>query len=82
MMKAGLGISPQVDKTALYIQIPKLTREHRESLSKNATLIYHETISKLQNTFNKNTKKVSTLKGISIDTIMAIKEQVIIFHVI
>ena len=39
---SGLNLNPQQDGTRIYVPIPKVTREHREKLSKGAKLKCNE----------------------------------------
>jgi ribosome recycling factor len=37
--ESGMNLSPQQEGTIIYLPIPKVTREHREGLAKNAKVI-------------------------------------------
>lgn len=43
------GLNPQQDGTMLFVPVPKVTREHRETLAKNAKVISEKTKEKLRN---------------------------------
>lgn len=74
--KSSLKLNPQLDKTSILIQIPKLSREHRENLSKSAKKYFDNTIIKLRDLHNKNVKKISSAKNVSDDLIFSLKETV------
>ncbi|CAF1584721.1 unnamed protein product, partial [Didymodactylos carnosus] len=41
---SGLNINPQQDGTTIYLPVPKVTRQHREELAKNAKKLSDQTI--------------------------------------
>ncbi|XP_060075087.1 ribosome-recycling factor, mitochondrial-like [Ylistrum balloti] len=47
LMKSGLNINPQQEGTSLFITTPKVTREHRENLAKNAQKLFNDTKEKM-----------------------------------
>ncbi|XP_053952711.1 ribosome-recycling factor, mitochondrial [Anastrepha ludens] len=73
---SGMNLNPQQDGTTLFIPIPKVTKEHRENLSKNAKALfikYRDTIRDIQNNVIRKIKKQSEM---SKDDIFAIQTQV------
>ncbi|XP_071443798.1 ribosome-recycling factor, mitochondrial [Hetaerina americana] len=57
--KSGMNLNPQQDGTTIYIPVPKVTKEHRENLSKNAKALFikcRDSIKDIQNKFMKNVK--------------------------
>ncbi|XP_069120824.1 ribosome-recycling factor, mitochondrial-like [Argopecten irradians] len=42
LMKSGLNVNPQQEGTSLFINIPKVTKEHRENLAKNAEKLFKD----------------------------------------
>ena len=74
--QASLGLNPQIDKTTIFLNIPKITREHRENLAKSAKLIYEKYMKKLQDLTKKFTRKVSESKKSS-DLIFQTNETVL-----
>ncbi|XP_067645227.1 ribosome-recycling factor, mitochondrial [Eurosta solidaginis] len=73
---SGMNLNPQQDGTTLFIPIPKVTKEHRESLSKNAKSLfikYRDSIRDIQNIAIKKIKKQS---DISKDDNFAIQTQI------
>lgn len=74
--KSGMNLNPQQDGTTLFIPIPKVTKEHRENLSKNAKSLfikYRDAIRDIQQNAIKKAKKQT---DISKDDIFAIQTQV------
>ncbi|KAK9881999.1 hypothetical protein WA026_018850 [Henosepilachna vigintioctopunctata] len=58
--KSGMNLNPQQDGTTLFIPIPKVTKEHRENLSKNAKQLFvkcKDSIREVQNRYSKGLKK-------------------------
>lgn len=58
---SGLNVNVQQDGTSLFVPIPRVTREHREALAKNAKTLCDKTKEKLrniQNSFARDLKKV------------------------
>lgn len=74
--KSGMNLNPQQDGTTLFIPIPKVTKEHRENLSKNAKSLfikYRDAIRDIQQNAIKKAKKQT---DISKDDMFAIQTQV------
>jgi len=60
---SGMNVNPQQEGTLIYLPLPRVTREHREILAKNARTLFiksKDEVTKVQNLF---VKKVSSLKG-------------------
>lgn len=60
--QSGLNVNPQQEGTTIFIPVPKVTREHRESLSKNAKTLHDKAKTRLRDIHNKYTKKVKAAK--------------------
>ena len=60
---SGMNINAQQEGNALFIPIPKVTREHRENLVKNAKILFDKTKTQLTSLHNKHTKKVNSVKS-------------------
>lgn len=76
--KSGMNLNPQQDGTTLYIPVPKVTKEHREMLSKNAKALFikcRDHIKDAQNKFNKTVKQKEK-DGLSQDVSKQITEQI------
>ncbi|CAK1582456.1 unnamed protein product [Parnassius mnemosyne] len=73
---SGLNLNPQQDGTTLFVPVPKVTKEHREALAKNAKSLYikcRDSVKDVQNDFIKKVKKQT---GISEDTIFDVIKQI------
>lgn len=60
LAKSGMNLNPQQDGTTVFIPVPKVTKEHREMLAKNAKAIFikcRDGIKDVQNDFIKKTKR-------------------------
>lgn len=53
IQKSGLNVNPQQDGTTLYLPTPKVTREHREELAKNAKKLADQIIIKMREAYSK-----------------------------
>lgn len=73
---SGLNLNPQQDGTTVYIPVPKVTKEHRESLAKNAKALYikcRDLVKDIQNDYIKKVKKQS---GASEDLVFNVIKQI------
>ncbi|GIY23574.1 ribosome-recycling factor, mitochondrial [Caerostris darwini] len=64
IIDSGSGMNPQQDGTMIYITVPKLTREYRENLAKNAKSLCikaKDDIRNIQNYFVKDAKRKTDL---------------------
>lgn len=71
IQKSGLNVNPQQDGTTLYLPTPKVTREHREELAKNAKKLADQIVVKMREAYSKahrNLKKQE--KSLSRDLVM------------
>jgi len=60
IVNSGMNVNIQQDGTSLFVPIPRVTREHREGLAKNAKILCDKTKEKLrniQNNFTRDLKK-------------------------
>lgn len=76
MQSSGLNLNPQQDGTTLFVPVPKVTKEHREALAKNAKVLFIEcrdTVKKIQNEYIKKVKKQT---GVSEDVIFRVTKQI------
>lgn len=53
IQNSGLNINPQQDGTTLYLPTPKVTREHREELAKNAKKLADQIVVKMREAYSK-----------------------------
>ncbi|KAL7304212.1 hypothetical protein TKK_0003406 [Trichogramma kaykai] len=74
--KSGLNINPQQDGTTVFMPIPKVTKEHRETLSKNAKAIFVKYRDQIKDIRTKSVKSLSKKDGISQDQIRRMQTQV------
>ncbi|XP_046391366.1 ribosome-recycling factor, mitochondrial [Ischnura elegans] len=75
--KSGMNLNPQQDGTTLYIPVPKVTKEHRENLSKNAKSLFikcRDSIKDVQNKFMKNLKNKD---HVSSDDVFSAQQQIL-----
>ncbi|XP_050344451.1 ribosome-recycling factor, mitochondrial [Nymphalis io] len=73
---SGLNLNPQQDGTTLYVPVPKVTKEHREALAKNAKGLYikcRDAVKDIQNDYIKKNKKQTT---VSEDLIFNVNKQI------
>ncbi|XP_045523843.1 ribosome-recycling factor, mitochondrial [Pieris brassicae] len=76
ILSSGLNLNPQQDGTRLYVPVPKVTKEHREALSRNAKALYincRDAMKDIQNEFIKKSKKQT---GVSEDLVHNIIKQI------
>lgn len=77
--KNQMKLNPQQDGTIIYIPIPKVTKEHRESLSKNAKSFYTKCCGSIREIRNKHIKAVKQEEGLSKDLMFRIENYIDIF---
>lgn len=79
IQKSGMNLNPQQDGTKLFIPIPKVTKELRESLAKNAKALFIKcktNVKDVQTKFIKSVKTKEKSEGLSADLSRNIVEQV------
>lgn len=74
--KSGMNLNPQQDGTTLFIPIPKVTKEHRENLSKNAKTLFVKCRDSIKDVQNSQIKKLKKKDDLSKDDVFAIQNQV------
>ncbi|RWS04315.1 ribosome-recycling factor-like protein [Dinothrombium tinctorium] len=75
---SGMNLNPQQEGTMIYVPIPKVTREHREALAKNAKQFLNkakEDIRNIQNHYMKIAKRQKD-EGVSADLVFNVTENV------
>lgn len=75
--KSGMNLNPQQDGTTLFIPIPKITKEHRENLSKSAKALFIKCRDSIKDNQNKIIKKIKSQTDISKDDSFSIQTQII-----
>lgn len=73
---SGLNLNPQQDGTTLYIPVPKVTKEHREALSKNAKVLYIKCRDSVKDVENDYIKKIKKQTSVSEDLIFSVTKQI------
>ncbi|XP_059158380.1 ribosome-recycling factor, mitochondrial-like [Physella acuta] len=77
LLSSGLNVNPQQDGTSLFIAVPKVTREHRETLAKNAKQLSEKSKKHLRDVYSKYSKKIKTSQtGHSADDLLAAEEMI------
>ncbi|KAJ8672891.1 hypothetical protein QAD02_004152 [Eretmocerus hayati] len=76
IQQSGLNINPQQDGTTIFLPIPKVTKEHRENLSKNAKAIFIRYRDEIKDTRNKVVKSLKKKTDMSEDAIRRMQGQV------
>nr|CAG4650493.1 EOG090X0DUK [Sida crystallina] len=74
---SGMGLNPQQDGTTLFIPVPKVTREHRESLAKNAKVLFNKFKDHVREIHNKHVRAAKKQeKTVSGDLIFSVQKQI------
>lgn len=74
--KSGMNLNPQQDGTTLFVPIPKVTKEHRENLAKNAKALFVKCRDSIRDVQNKYVKTVKNNSTISQDLSHNIQDQI------
>ncbi|XP_015119618.1 ribosome-recycling factor, mitochondrial [Diachasma alloeum] len=73
--KSGLNLNPQQDGTTVFVPIPKITKEHREGLAKNAKALFIKCRDSLKDVRNKEIKDLKKIPSISEDQVRRVQSQ-------
>lgn len=76
IQSSGLNLNPQQDGTTLFVPVPKVTKEHREALAKNAKALYIKCRDAIKDVQNDYIKKVKRQTGVSEDTVFNVIQQI------
>lgn len=76
LQKSGMNLNPQQDGTTIFIPVPKVTKEHRENLAKNAKTLFIKCRDSIKDTQNTFVKKVKKHQEISIDLNHQVQNQI------
>lgn len=76
IQKSGMNLNPQQDGTTIFIPVPKITKEHRENLSKNAKAMFVKCRVSIKDAQNSVVKKLKNQKDISEDDNFSLQGQV------
>ncbi|XP_071622329.1 ribosome-recycling factor, mitochondrial isoform X2 [Heliangelus exortis] len=75
--ESGMNLNPEVDGTIIRVPVPKVTREHRESLAKLAKQSTNKSKEALRRVRSKSMNQVKKFKSkVSEDTIWLIEKQI------
>lgn len=72
---SGMNLNPQQEGTTIFIPVPKVTKEHRENLVKNAKALYIKCRDSLKNVQNEAIRKVKKNSDISEDINRGVQSQ-------
>ncbi|XP_057320025.1 ribosome-recycling factor, mitochondrial [Microplitis mediator] len=75
LSKSGLNLNPQQDGTTLFIPIPKVTKEHREGLAKNAKALFIKCRDNIKDVRNKEVKNLKKVSSVNEDQIRRVQSQ-------
>ncbi|XP_055321639.1 ribosome-recycling factor, mitochondrial [Sitodiplosis mosellana] len=75
LQKSGLNINPQQENTTIYIPVPKVTKEHRVTLAKNAKALFIKGRDQIKAAQNEVIRKVKNNTTISEDDNHAVQGQ-------
>lgn len=79
LAKSGMNLNPQQDGTTLFVPVPKVTKEHREQLAKNAKALFIKCRDSIKDVQNEHLKKVKRKADISADLNHQIQSQIVAF---
>ncbi|CAG9763269.1 unnamed protein product [Ceutorhynchus assimilis] len=77
LSKSGMNLNPQQDGTTLFIPIPKVTKEHREQLAKNAKQLFVKCKDSVRDVQNKYVKQVKRQDKVSEDLARNVEQQIV-----
>lgn len=75
-----MNLNPQQDGTTIYIPVPKVTKEHRQILSKNAKSFYVKCCDSIRDIRNKQIKKIRQKEELAKDLVFRIENYVDILN--
>jgi ribosome recycling factor len=74
---SGMNLNPQQEGTTIYVPLPKVTREHRENLSRNAKSLFTKYKTAYQTVQNRYVKQCrSSKEGVSEDLVFSVQKQI------
>ncbi|XP_052872491.1 ribosome-recycling factor, mitochondrial [Anopheles cruzii] len=74
--RSGMNLNPQQDGTTLFIPVPKVTREHREGLAKNAKVLFIKCRDRIKDVQNQSIKKLKKQADASEDEAFQAQQQI------
>uniref|UniRef100_A0A182N7G1 Ribosome-recycling factor, mitochondrial n=1 Tax=Anopheles dirus TaxID=7168 RepID=A0A182N7G1_9DIPT len=76
IQRSGMNLNPQQDGTTLFIPVPKVTREHREGLAKNAKVLFVKCRDRIKDAQNQTIKKLKKQPNVSEDEAFQAQTQI------
>ncbi|XP_035791572.1 ribosome-recycling factor, mitochondrial-like [Anopheles albimanus] len=76
IQRSGMNLNPQQDGTTLFIPVPKVTREHREGLAKNAKVLFIKCRDRIKDAQNQSIKKLKKQSDASEDEAYQAQQQI------
>ncbi|EZA60760.1 hypothetical protein DMN91_001813 [Ooceraea biroi] len=76
LLNNQMKLNPQQDGTTIYLPIPKVTKEHRETLFKNAKSFYVKCCDNIRDIRNKEIKVVKRKEGLAKDVAFRIENNI------
>uniref|UniRef100_A0A8W7PID5 Ribosome-recycling factor, mitochondrial n=1 Tax=Anopheles coluzzii TaxID=1518534 RepID=A0A8W7PID5_ANOCL len=76
IQRSGMNLNPQQDGTTLFIPVPKVTREHREGLAKNAKVLFIKCRDRIKDAQNQSIKKLKKQSNVSEDEAFQAQAQI------
>ncbi|XP_023232722.1 ribosome-recycling factor, mitochondrial-like [Centruroides sculpturatus] len=76
IQESGMNLSPQQDGTVIFVPLPKITREHRENLAKNAKVLLNQAKDELKAIHNKFIKEAKKQTDLSEDLVFNCQQQI------
>ncbi|CAL4110103.1 unnamed protein product, partial [Meganyctiphanes norvegica] len=70
LQQSGMNLNAQQEGTTIYVPIPKVTKEHRENLSKNAKVLYNRCRDQLRDVANRYVRKAKAKEGEASDDLI------------
>lgn len=74
--KSGMNLNPQQDGTTLFIPVPKVTKEHREGLAKNAKALFIKCRDSVKDAQNNAIKKLKKTEKVPEDDMYSCQAQI------
>lgn len=76
IQRSNMGLNPQQEGTTIFIQIPKITRDHRENLAKGVKATFIKTKDALKKIQNNKIKAIKDMENVSSDVVFDVQSQI------
>lgn len=73
---SGMNLNPQQDGTTIFVPLPKVTKEHRDNLVKNAKVMFNKAKDDIRNIQNKFIREAKKQTDLSEDLIFNCQQQI------